>query len=342
MKTHGKFGVALFSITLLLLVSCETEQGNWTAVHRDGAYIYGAWRAPSAKIAEVALTEVKHNLRAQGEQVAALPLLTTLAPAELLPVEVVAGRNISQQTEWMQSRAPSTYHRETLYRDRTVAPELYHAYGFQRQAEVEYESRKFGSKPLILLEIFDMGTAENAFGLYSFNTYPQAVTEWVGCKALLSGGYLRFAKGRYFVEIEGYEFATGIREGMIALAKAVSAQIKASPTKVPLLSLLPSSDRISGSDKLFLSNWTLSQIYSSLPLSVPQLTASPLGVSASYRDNDATDWVDARIVFIVQFPDAATAETVWSGYRESVTETSAAVEMGANGEIFVDEQRVLK
>ena len=329
--------MALFSISLLLVVSCEKEQGNWTAVHREGESIYGVWRSPTKAAATLAIAEVKGNLLDRGEQVSDLPILTTLAPIELLPVQVAAGRNVSQ-TEWVQSRAPSTYQGKTLYRDRPAAPNLYHAYGFQRQAEVEYQSRKFGSEPLILLEIFDMGTAENAFGIYSFNTYPRAEMVWVGSKALLSGGYLRFAKGKYFVEIEGYEFATGIREGIVALAKAISAQIQEPPTKVPLFALLPHANRIGGSDKLFRSHWTLSQIYSGLPLSLPQLTGFPLCVSASYRDNDADDWVNARVVFILRFPDAATAEAAWTRYREEMTKASPAFEMRANGEILVDEQ----
>ena len=337
MKFQQRTAMAFFSISLLLVVSCEKEPGNWTAVHRAGESIYGVWRSPTKAAATLAVAEVKGNLRARGEQVSGLPILTTLAPVELLPVQVVAGRNVSQ-AEWVQSRAPSTYQGETLYRDRPVAPDLYHAYGFQRQAEVEYQSRKFGSEPLILLEIFDMGTAENAFGIYSFNTYPQAETVWVGSKALLSGGYLRFAKGKYFVEIEGYEFATGIREGIVALAKAISLQIQEPPTKVPLFALLPRANRIGGSEKLFRSHWTLSQIYSGLPLNLPQLTGFPLGVSASYRDNDAADWVNARVVFIVRFPDAATADAAWTRYREVVTKASPSFEMGANGEILVDEQ----
>ena len=164
-------------------------------------------------------------------------LQTTVSPESLLPSN-------GELLGWVQSGAPSTYQGKTLYRDRATSPDLYYAYGFERQAEVEYETPRFGSKPLILLEIFDMGTPENAFGIYNFHTYPQMKFEWVGAKALLSGGYLRFAKGKYFVQIEGYEFATGIREGMIALAKAIAAEIKDPPPKLQILTLLPKNKKI--------------------------------------------------------------------------------------------------
>ena len=109
---------------------------------------------------------------------------------------------------------------------------------------------------MILLEIFDMGTPENAFGIYNFHVYPQVKFEWVGSKAILSGGYLRFTKGKYFIQIEGYEFATGIREAMVLLAKSIAAEIKDAAPKPQILNLLP-SNKVSGSIKLFRSNWVL-------------------------------------------------------------------------------------
>ena len=143
--------------------------------------------------------------------------------------------------------------------------------------------------------------------------------EWVGSKAMFEGGYLRFSKGKYFVQIEGYEFATGIRDGMIALGKAVAAQIKDPPPEPQILALLPNNKKIHGSTKLFLSNWTLSQIYSTLPDIVPQLTDTALGVSAYYQNSaDATNWMDAQIVFIIRFPDTTTAESAYIRYRDII------------------------
>lgn len=263
------------------------------------------------------MLEVEENIASFSVQVgesatAADVLQTTLSPERLLPSN-------GELLGWVQSRAPSTYQGKTLYRDRATSPDLYYAYGFERQAEVEYQAPQFGSKPLILLEIFDMGTPENAFGIYSFYTYPRMAFEWVGAKAMLSGGYLRFAKGKYFVQIEGYELATGIREGMIALAKAVAAQIKDPPPKPRMLALLPNNKKIHGSTKLFRSNWALSQIYSTSPADVPQLVDTALGVSAYYQNStNSTNWTDAQIVYIIRFPDTATAESAYIRYRDII------------------------
>ena len=306
------FGICL--LLSLMLISCDAEHGDWTAIQHEGRYIYGVWHGATAKKTEQMLLEVAENIKDASGLSEEDGVRTIVAPEYLLPSD---GKLLG----WVQSRVPSTYQGKTLYRDRAISPEaspdLYYAYGFERQAEVEYQAPQFGSKPLILLEIFDMGVPENAFGIYSFYTYPRMTFEWVGAKAMLSGGYLRFAKGKYFVQIESYEFATGIREGMIALAKAVAAQIEDPPPEPRMLALLPNNNKIYGSTKLFRSDWSLNQIYSTLPVNIPLLTDTAVGISARYQNNPrAKDWMDSRIVFIVRFPDTATAESTYVRYRD--------------------------
>ena len=319
----------------LVLISCSEEQGNWTAVQQKGEYVYGVWHSASVKNAEQMMQKVSENVKSasvqSGESSTVKSIVeTNISPEHLLPSD-------GEVLDWVQSRPPSTYEGKTLYRDRPTPPDLFHAYGFQQQAEAEYETPRFGSKPLILLEIFDMGTPENAFGIYNFHVYPQVKFEWVGSKAILSGGYLRFSKGKYFIQIEGYEFATGIREAMVLLAKGIAGRIKDAAPKPQILNLLP-NDKVSGSIKLFRSNWALRQIYSTLPVNVPQLSDTALGISARYRDNaDSKNWMDAQIVFIIRFPNAAAAESAYTIYRDSVMEAAMPLEVGANGTILVNE-----
>lgn len=322
----------------LVLFSCSEEQGNWTGVQQEGAYIYGIWHSTTLKRAEQMMQEVFENIKNTSTPLTESrtvkdPGQTNLSPERLLPSD-------GEILDWVQSRAPSTYEGKSLYRDRPEAPDLFYAYGFQRQAEAEYQTPRFGSKPLILLEIFDMGTPENAFGIYNFHIYPQVKFEWVGSKAILSGGYLRFSKGKYFIQIEGYEFATGIREAMILLAKNIATRIKEPASEPQILTLLP-SNKMSGSVKLFRSNWVLRQTYSTLPTNVPQLSDTALGVSARYRDNpDLKNWMEAQIVFVIRFPDPAAAESAYTTYRNFVIETALPIEVGTTGPILVNEPLV--
>ena len=330
-----RFSLGVSFFFSLMLISCSEEQGNWTAVQQKGEYIYGVWHSASVKNAERVMQQVSENVKiasVQSEESSTVKSIvqTNTSPGHLLPSD-------GEILDWVQSRRPSTYEGKTLYRDRATAPDLFHAYGFQQQAEVEYETPRFGSKPLILLEIFDMGTPENAFGIYNFHIYPQVKFEWVGSKAILSGGYLRFSKGKYFIQIEGYEFATGINEAMVLLAKEIAARIKDPASEPEMLTLLP-SNKVNGSIKLFRSNWVLRQIYSTLPINVPQLSDTALGISARYRDKvDSKNWIDTEIVFIIRFPDPSTAKSAYTVYRDSVMEAALPLEVDANGTILVSE-----
>ncbi len=329
------FSLGMFLIFGSMLISCSEEQGNWTAVHQKSEYIYGVWHSPTAKKVQQTILEVEENIENASALLAQSlttgnTLQTTVSPDQLIP-------DNGELSGWVHSRVPSTYEGKTLYRDRPTSPDLYYTYGFERQAEVEYETPQFGSKPLILLEIFDMGTPENAFGIYNFHTYPKMKFEWVGSKAMLSGNYLRFSKGRYFIEIEGYEIATGIREGMVALAKNIAAQIKDPPSEPQILALLPNSNKVNGSVKLFRSNWALRQIYTTLPVNVPQLTDTPLGISARYRDTKSKNWMDAQIVFIIRFTDTPAAESAYTLYRDSVMKETGSFEVGASGALLINE-----
>ena len=328
--------VGMLLFVSLILISCGGEQGNWTAVHQESEYIYGVWHSTTAKKTQQVILDVGENIKngstlLEQSLTAGALRQTTVPPVQLLPSD-------GELSGWVQSGAPSTYEGKTLYRDRASSPDLFYAYGFEKQAEVEYETPQFGSKPLILLEIFDMGTPENAFGIYNFHIYPQMKFEWVGSKAMLSGDYLRFSKGKYFIQIESYELATGIREGMITLAKIIAAEIKDPPSEPQILALLPSVNKVSGSVKLFRSNWVLSQIYSTLPVNVPQLTDTALGVSARYQENTKSiNWMDTHIVFIIRFADASTAESAYTVYRDSVMKGTVPFEVGTRGALFVNE-----
>ena len=353
----------LGSFFILIFLSCQQEQGNLTSVSQENVYVFGVWKAPTAKTAKQTLADVsarideysdiqlsptitqnEENQQQENTELkdseskhtgsetvyGTLPYSTAAAPETLLPKD-------GEITDWVQAGKPTTYNTETLYRDRVVSTEIYHNYGFQRQAEVEYQSPKFGSIPYILLEIFDMGTPENAFGIFSVNSHPHPKFEWIGCKAIISGKNLWFWKGKYFIQIEGYEIATGIREGMVSLARATAKNIQDPPQKIPLLELLP-IQYIRGSEKLFYTNWALRQVNKSLPRIIPQLADGTIGVFAQYRTNSKKS-VNPYTVFVIRFPNVAEAQSAYDQYRTALMSENVSFETDSqNGAILIDEQ----
>ena len=346
--------VLLCSFFIIILLSCQEEQGNFTSVSQDNVYIFGIWKAPTRKITRETIKDVSANIQAQNESQSShtsvqdkktqqdgaaedayntLPYLTTAAPETLLPKD-------GQVTDWVRVRKPTTYNPETLYKDRFVPPEtieIYRNYGIQRQAAVEYQSSKHGSIPYILFEIFDMGTPENAFGIFSVNSYPQPKYEWVGCRAIISGKYLWFWKGKHFIQIEGYGIATPIREAMIALAKVTAKNIQDPPQKIPLLQLLP--QYIHGSEKLFTTNLTLHQVCKGTPGIIPLLTDGTIGVLAQYKNTRSKKAANPYTVFLIRFPTVDAAQLAYTQYRDALSAVDLPFKTDSqNGAILIDEQ----
>lgn len=326
-------GAIFFAYSLAILLSCSADQKDYTALSREGPYLFGVWNTHSEEVAIKLIDRMIQTGARESGKIRSLPIETSLEPADLLPVS-------GDVTDWIRSRDPSGYTAKSLYKDTLGGkPELYRAYGVIEQAEVEYQTPLLGSYPLIRVEIFDMGTAENAFGIYSFNQYPEAEFEWVGNRAVITGKFLRFWKGKYFVEIEGYEFATKVEEGMIELAKSVASRIDDPPTKPHLLKLLP-PNKIPYSVKYFFDDTTLRQIYKFIPKDGLELGANSTGITASYVDkkNKNEHWTDTMVAFFVRYPSESVATEAYNSYRDYLEDRAVSVSTLEDRGIVIQQQ----
>ena len=318
---------------ILLFLSCQAEQGNYTAVRQNGQYVYGVWKARTAKAAKGLSRQITQAWMENLPQIDLLPLITTAKPMQLLPAD-------GEVPHWIRAGKPSVDIGKDLYK--TVIggnPELYHSYGFIGGASVEYQTPGLGSQPLILLEVFDMGTSENAFGVYSRNRYPQDEFEWVGSRALVSGRELNFWKGRYFIQIEGYEFASQIKQGMVELAKATADRIKDPLTTPHLLTQQQKKNRVPHSEKYFPSGATLKAIHRFLPERLLEFSPNLTGCSAAYpHKKSSTDWIDTMTVFVLRYEVESEAKTAYDMYRGHLEVNASAVDSTSAGGIIVREQ----
>ena len=318
---------------MLLFLACQTEQGNYTVVSQNGQYVYGVWKARTPKTAKGLSRQIAHGWTGDLPRIDALTITTNARPVELLPAD-------EEASHWVRVGKPSVDIGNDLYKNVIGGnPELYHSYGFVEGATVEYQTPRLGSQPLILLEVFDMGAPENAFGVYSRNRYPQDEFEWVGSRAIISGRELNFWKGRYFIQIEGYEFASQIKQGMTELAKATADDIEDSLTTPHLLTLLPSENRVPHSEKYFPSGATLKGIHRFLPERLIDFSPNITGCSAAYlHKKSSTDWIDTMIAFVLRYETESEAKTAYDIYRDHLEANASIVDSAPAGEIIVREQ----
>ncbi len=295
----------------LPLLACQTEQGDYTIASQNGQYIYGVWKARTAKAAKDLSGQMEQTSVEGIPQVDSLRSITTEKPVSLLPTD-------GEASHWVRAGEPSSDVGKDLYKNVIGGnPELYHSYGFIEGASVQYQTPQLGSQPLILLEVFDMGSPENAFGIYSRNRYPQDEFEWVGSRAIISGRELNFWKGRYFIQIEGYEFASQIKQGMAELARATADHIKDPLTTPHLLNLLPSENKVPHSEKYFPSGAAMKEIHRFLPERLLQFSPNVTGGSAAYlHKKSSTDWIDTMIAFVLRYETESEAKTAYDIYLE--------------------------
>ena len=154
-----RLSVTSFLLLCSLNIACQDSSKSYIAISTHSKCIYGVLGAGSLKTAQHFLGEISKSSR--RKIVISKSVTTDVPPIDLLPID-------NAILYWVRCVEPRTYVGNKLYNDVINAqPKLFQQHGFIKQAYVEYKSPSLASYPLIMVEIFDMGTTENAFGIYS-------------------------------------------------------------------------------------------------------------------------------------------------------------------------------
>ncbi|MGD2272231.1 MAG: hypothetical protein PVI06_17655 [Desulfobacterales bacterium] len=116
------------------------------------------------------------------------------------------------------------------------AAEVYKAYNMRRCLSRRYSTT---NGPPIVLDIFDMGSSEDAYGVFTHDTDGEVIE--VGQDARLRPGWLSFWKHQFFVSIYMEEETTAAEIAVKKLGRLVAAQIPTTGTRPRILSKLPST-----------------------------------------------------------------------------------------------------
>jgi len=189
---------------------------------------------------------------------------------------------------WTFEFKPEVYSPDNLHEYINGEAELYKKYQFVEMATASYVHRRQPSLSFTV-DIYDMGTALDAFGVYSLRRRPGMTFADIGEEATVSEMMLRFWKGRFYVQI-----VAGARDSLLAAimqkaAKGVAASLPPAPLP-PELDLLPAEHQVPHT-LTFLRN------VQRAGMNCPRL------LEAQYKSTE-----DAWIAFILLFDDAAQAQ----------------------------------
>jgi len=149
-------------------------------------------------------------------------------------LDVLSASLPSQIGIWTAEPKDRIYDTETIFSYIDGAGEVYRAYNMRSCLSRRYTSP---NAPAIVLDIFDMGTSEDAFGVFTHDRDGRAVD--VGQGALYRPGWLSFWKGRFFVSIYIEKETEAAKEAIGELSRVVASLIKDQGPKPGLLLKLP-------------------------------------------------------------------------------------------------------
>ena len=126
------------------------------------------------------------------------------------------------------------YDRNTTFRYMDGAAELYRSFAFKLLLVRRYLR---ANAPAIIVELFEMGSSEDAFGVFSFETEGEDVR--VGQGSDYGGGLLRFWKGKFFVNVYAEQETPSTKQDVLEIAKGIARSLGQEGQKPKLIHYLP-------------------------------------------------------------------------------------------------------
>ena len=193
-------------------------------------------------------------------------------PALLFPDEIDG---------WKVTKKDGIYGRNTLYDYINGGAELYLSYGFKQVINRTYVKPE---QPDIVVDLFDMGTSQNAFGVFSHSM--ETIDTAYGQGTQYSAGLLLFWKDRYYVSLMSYPETTESKKALLALGRSIETAIAGEGPLPDILKLHPQGFLIRESVRYFRHYAWLNSHYFVADSNILNINDKTDAVLAKYREGD--------------------------------------------------------
>lgn len=154
---------------------------------------------------------------------------------------------------WKEGEERRSFFPESLFEYIDGAAESYLSYDFEQLLVVQFV--KPGTDVNLTLEIYDMGSSRNAFGIFSAERYPENKPVEVGDLGYAENEALNFIVGRYYVKILSFGLEGDPAAVAAEFGRRVAAAVKDKGRLPPLLAAFPRADLVSQSEKYIKKNF---------------------------------------------------------------------------------------
>jgi hypothetical protein len=180
---------------------------------------------------------------ALGTQMAAAPQRAG-NPALLAMIPKIDG--------WTATEKPRSFFPDTLYEYIDGAAESYIGYDFRELTVADFA--QVGTQASLTLEIYDMGGALDAFGIYSAERYPDNRTVDIGTHGYIEGEVLNFVAGTMYVKLLCFNGGDATASVLEAFARRVASGAGPKGNLPAPFSLFPKDGLVPKSEKYIRRN----------------------------------------------------------------------------------------
>ena len=207
---------------------------------------------------------------------------------------------------WKWDGAERQYDSRSVFDYIDGAGEMFLAYGFQNLTVRRFEK---ANQPPLTLECYVMGSAADAYGVFSFER--QEATAGIGQGSEFGGGLLRFWKGQYFVAISADGEGAEAESAVLELGRDTAAAIPATGSEPRVVGLIPGKDAglVETSVRYLTSHILLNLRLFISHENILNLTRRTEAVLAQYGQGSQTTHL-----LLVRYPEATEAGDVYQNF----------------------------
>jgi len=213
-----------------------------------------------------------------------------------------------QILEWNASGDDSVFNRKTLYDYMDGGAEVYLAYDFREVFVRRYVDSEENE---IVLDIYDMGSPAEAYGIFSCDR--EDPPAGIGQGSEYGLGLLRFWRGSSFVAITVSGNEEKAEKAVLELGKAVASILGPDGPLPGMLDLLPKDGVQADKTSYFHNDVHLSNRYFVSSDNILNLDEKTACVFAEYVSKSG----DSGRLLIIRYPDSAATQAAFASFRKS-------------------------
>ena len=214
-----------------------------------------------------------------------------------LPAQIMA---------WSKETEDRIYTPQTIFDYINGGAEVYKAYNMRYCLSRRYSAVR---GPTIVLDVFDMGSSEDAYGVFTHD--PEGDVVDMGQDGRWRPGWLNFWKDRFFVSIYTEQETSAAQKAVRALGKHIDALVAGRGSRPKIIAQLPPAGLIAESIRYLHHPTILNYHYYISDENLLRLSPQTAAVLAGYQQEDGQ-----ALILLVSYPNPQAALRAYRSFNQ--------------------------